>query len=162
MSMDPANDTMSIVDGQSSRNGMRAADADRERVAEQLRSAHADGRLDLTEYDERVQQAWAARTYGDLDALTVDLPQARPSTPTVSSEVRRSHQWRRQSPGRREPDQPGDLGGGVPVHYELDLSLVDLGRGSVGCGALGPLGRRTGQRFRRSAVTDPGPVWTDG
>jgi hypothetical protein len=151
MSMDPANDTMAIVDGQSSRNGLRAADADRERVAEQLRSAHADGRLDLTEYDERVQQAWAARTYGDLDALTVDLPQARPSTPTVTSEV-----------GRREPDQPGDLGGGVPVHYELDLSLVDLGRGSLGCGALGPLGRRTGQRFRRSAVTDPGPVWTDG
>jgi len=78
--MDPANDTMAIVEGQSSRNGMRAADADRERVAEQLRSAHADGRLDLTEYEERVQQAWAARTYGDLDALTVDLPQARPST----------------------------------------------------------------------------------
>jgi Domain of unknown function (DUF1707) len=100
MSMDPANDTMAIVEGQSSRNGMRAADADRERVAEQLRSAHADGRLDLTEYEERVQQAWAARTYGDLDALTVDLPQARPSTPTVSSEVRRSHQRGQQSPGR--------------------------------------------------------------
>jgi hypothetical protein len=70
---------------------MRAADADRERVAEQLRSAYADGRLDLTEYDQRVQQAWAARTYDDLDALTVDLPQARPSTPKVSSEVRQPH-----------------------------------------------------------------------
>ncbi|MFN2478083.1 MAG: DUF1707 domain-containing protein [Pseudonocardiaceae bacterium] len=87
--MDPANDTM--VGGQSSRNRMRAADADRERVAEQLRSAHADGRLDLTEYDERVQQAWAARTYGDLDALTVDLPETRPSTPKVSSDARQPH-----------------------------------------------------------------------
>lgn len=37
-------------------------------------SAHTDGRLDLTEYDERVQQAWAARTYGELEALTADLP----------------------------------------------------------------------------------------
>lgn len=56
---------------------MRAADTDRERVAEQLRSAHAEGRLDLSEYDERIQQAWAARTYGELSALTADLPQPR-------------------------------------------------------------------------------------
>ncbi|PZS40470.1 MAG: hypothetical protein DLM62_02760 [Pseudonocardiales bacterium] len=81
-----------IVDGQTSRDRMRAADADRERVAEQLGSAHADGRVDLTEYDERVQQAWAARTYGELDALTVDLPQARPPSPEASPEVRQPHQ----------------------------------------------------------------------
>jgi hypothetical protein len=89
--MDPANDTMGIVDGQSSPNRMRAADADRERVAEELRSAHADGRLDLTEYDERVQRAWAARTYGELDALTVDLPQARPPTQESRREARPPH-----------------------------------------------------------------------
>ncbi len=53
---------------------VRAADVDRERVAERLRRAHAEGRLDLTEFDERVAAAWAARTYGDLDVLTVDLP----------------------------------------------------------------------------------------
>ncbi len=53
---------------------VRAADADRERVAELLRRAHDEGRLDLDEFDERVTAAWAARTYGDLDALTVDLP----------------------------------------------------------------------------------------
>ncbi|MGH3873003.1 MAG: DUF1707 and DUF4190 domain-containing protein [Pseudonocardiaceae bacterium] len=56
---------------------MRAADTDRERVAEQLRSAHADGRLDLSEYDQRLQQAWAAQTCGELEALTSDLPGAR-------------------------------------------------------------------------------------
>ncbi|MGH4016479.1 MAG: DUF1707 SHOCT-like domain-containing protein [Pseudonocardiaceae bacterium] len=66
--------TMDIVEDQTPRDELRAADADRERVAEQLRSAHAEGRLDLAEYDDRVQHAWAARTYGELDLLTVDLP----------------------------------------------------------------------------------------
>lgn len=67
---------------------MRAADTDRERVAEQLRSAHAEGRLDLTEYDERLQQVWAARTYGELETLTADLPKAAPQpTPQIRPEV---------------------------------------------------------------------------
>lgn len=78
-----------VVDDQNSRSRMRAADTDRERVAEQLRSAHADGRLDLTEYDERVQQAWAARTYGELEALTVDLPTQE--TPPEAPQPHRQH-----------------------------------------------------------------------
>ncbi|MGH3910131.1 MAG: DUF1707 SHOCT-like domain-containing protein [Pseudonocardiaceae bacterium] len=65
---------MDIVEEQIPRDQQRAADTDRERVAEQLQSAHAEGRLDLAEYDDRVRQAWAARTYGELDLLTVDLP----------------------------------------------------------------------------------------
>ena len=74
VSVDAKAGRMGIVDNPTPRGRMRAADSDRERVAEQLRVAHADGRLDLTEYDERVQQAWAARTYGELDVLTADLP----------------------------------------------------------------------------------------
>lgn len=76
--MDPTNGTIRIVDDQTPRDRMRAADTDRERVAEQLRSAHTEGRLDLAEYDERVQQAWMARTYGELESLTSDLPGRRP------------------------------------------------------------------------------------
>lgn len=76
--MDPTNGTIRIVDDQTPRDRMRAADTDRERVAEQLRSAHAEGRLDLAEYDERVQQAWMARTYGELESLTSDLPGRHP------------------------------------------------------------------------------------
>lgn len=53
---------------------LRAADADREAVATALGSSMAAGRLTLAEYDERVAAAWAARTYGDLAALTADLP----------------------------------------------------------------------------------------
>ncbi|MGH3777305.1 MAG: DUF1707 SHOCT-like domain-containing protein [Pseudonocardiaceae bacterium] len=97
--MDATNDTMGIVDDQTPRDRMRAADTDRERVAEELRSAHAEGRLELTEYDERVQQAWAARTYGELEALTADLPQAqRPAAPATPHEVRKPH--RRGRAGR--------------------------------------------------------------
>jgi hypothetical protein len=54
--------------------GMRAGDGDRQRVADQLREALDEGRLDLSEYDERVQRAYAAKTYGDLKGLLVDLP----------------------------------------------------------------------------------------
>ncbi len=100
--MDATNGTIGIVDNQTPRDRMRAADTDRERVAEQLRSAHSEGRLDLTEYDERVQQAWAARTYGELEALTADLPQAqRPAAPATRHEVRQSHGQHRQGRGGR-------------------------------------------------------------
>jgi uncharacterized protein DUF1707 len=57
-----------------SRSEMRAGDADRQRVAERLRAALEEGRLDLHEYDDRVQRAYAAKTYGDLDGLLTDLP----------------------------------------------------------------------------------------
>ncbi|MEU5908352.1 DUF1707 domain-containing protein [Micromonospora sp. NPDC047527] len=61
------------------RDGMRAADADREAVADRLRVALGEGRLDLHEYDERVQNAYAARTYAELDALLADLPPVAPA-----------------------------------------------------------------------------------
>ncbi|MEO3771686.1 DUF1707 domain-containing protein [Micromonospora sp. B9E7] len=60
------------------RDGMRAADADREAAAERLRVALNEGRLDLHEYDERLQRAYAARTYAELDALLTDLPSVTP------------------------------------------------------------------------------------
>lgn len=65
--------------------GLRAADVDREAVAEQLRVAAGEGRLGLAELEERLDRAYAAKTYGELDALVADLPQgqgsgARPGT----------------------------------------------------------------------------------
>jgi hypothetical protein len=58
------------------RDEMRAADADRQTVADALKSALDEGRLDLHEYDERLQRAYAAKTYGELDVLLDDLPAA--------------------------------------------------------------------------------------
>jgi hypothetical protein len=51
-----------------------AASADRERAVGVLRAGFAEGRLSQDELDDRVAQAYAARTYGELWALTADLP----------------------------------------------------------------------------------------
>ena len=53
---------------------LRASDADRERVAEALREAYAEGRLTVDEHSERVDAVYAAKTLGDLVPLTRDLP----------------------------------------------------------------------------------------
>ncbi|RSN46764.1 hypothetical protein DMH12_28590 [Streptomyces sp. WAC 04229] len=53
---------------------LRASDADRERVAEVLRDALAEGRLDMTEFEERLDATYRARTYGELAPITRDLP----------------------------------------------------------------------------------------
>ena len=53
---------------------LRASDADRERIAERLRHATAEGRLLAEELEERLEQTFAARTYGELDAVVADLP----------------------------------------------------------------------------------------
>ena len=53
---------------------VRVADADRERVVAALRTHAGEGRLDPGELGERVDGAVAARTPGDLAALTADLP----------------------------------------------------------------------------------------
>src|SRR5215813_4027020 len=57
---------------------MRASDADRERVAEVLRTAASEGRLHLDELDERLAAVYAARTYAELEPLTRDLPTGHP------------------------------------------------------------------------------------
>jgi hypothetical protein len=56
------------------REGMRAGDSDRKAVADQLKTALDEGRLDLSEYDERLQKTYAAKTFVDLDGLLDDLP----------------------------------------------------------------------------------------
>ena len=55
---------------------LRASDADRERVAEILREALAEGRLDMEEFGERLDATYKARTYGELTPITRDLPVA--------------------------------------------------------------------------------------
>jgi hypothetical protein len=59
---------------------LRASDSDRESVVTLLSAAAADGRLTLSEHTERVEQAYAARTLGELAGLTSDLaaPSAQP------------------------------------------------------------------------------------
>jgi hypothetical protein len=66
-----------------------ASHADREQVVDRLKTAFVEGRLTKDEHDARVGQAFAARTYADLAALTADIPagpaEARPRHPRVQA-----------------------------------------------------------------------------
>jgi hypothetical protein len=92
------------------RRHMRASDADRDRVAEVLREALAEGRLTPVEHAERLEAVFASRTLGELEPITRDLPVPdRPGTavpaagprpapagpPAVAlfSEVKRHGRW---------------------------------------------------------------------
>jgi len=53
---------------------LRISDQERHQVAEILREAAGEGRLDLDELDSRLEATYAARTYADLVPITLDLP----------------------------------------------------------------------------------------
>jgi len=59
------------------RGMMRAADADRDRVAGILSTACSEGRLSKDEYDARLESALSARACADLDQVVTDLPAAQ-------------------------------------------------------------------------------------
>jgi len=67
---------------------IRAADADRDRIAERLRKGHAEGRLDLAEFQQRLDRCLQAKTYGELGLLVRDLPREE------SPAARRLPAWR--------------------------------------------------------------------
>jgi hypothetical protein len=81
---------------------IRAADADREQIAERLREAHGEGRLDLGEFQERLERCYEAKTVGDLGALVSDLP--------------RQHE--------RETDRRGSLRPGLWVLAPILFALI--------------------------------------
>ncbi|MGW1678832.1 DUF1707 SHOCT-like domain-containing protein [Saccharopolyspora sp. NPDC002376] len=80
---------------------MRASDGDREVVAQRLRAALDEGRLTVAEYDERLQLAFSATTYGELVPITADLPE--PTPPKKSGNLaKREKQKRKQIKEWRE------------------------------------------------------------
>ncbi|GIF06263.1 DUF1707 SHOCT-like domain-containing protein [Actinoplanes siamensis] len=78
---------------------LRAADADRQQIADQLKGALDEGRLSLHEYDERVAGAYAARTYAELLVLVQDLP--RPGMSAAQVHARQAAEARKAA--RRLP-----------------------------------------------------------
>ncbi len=73
---------------------MRAGDADRRRVVEELQRHYVEGRLSSDELGNRVDQALAARTFGELDAITRDLPR----------QAQQAEEPERKEPERKEPE----------------------------------------------------------
>jgi hypothetical protein len=73
---------------------LRASDADREQLADELRAHAVAGRIDTDELEERLETAYSARTLGELDELRRDLP-ATPEQLALVVRERRSHLVRR-------------------------------------------------------------------
>lgn len=122
---------------------LRAGDADRERVAARLREHLVAGRLTLDEFSQRVDAAYAARTFADLEALTRDLPEtAGPPavssrrTPTrwsvaVMSGVERKSRWR---------VPPETTAVAVMGSVELDLRKAEIEADEVQITAIAVMG----------------------
>ncbi len=76
---------MTTPDGPTDRRNLRVSDAEREHAADVLRRAAGDGRITFEELDERLTAAYQARTYGELAAITEDLPETGPQPPAVTA-----------------------------------------------------------------------------
>lgn len=98
---------------------IRASDVDREVVVATLRDAYTAGRLTLDEFDERMSNAYASRTWGDLRRLTADLP----SEPVLGSDV----------PGRQLAPP-----GGLPSHPPRPYPPLPQPAGSHAAGSHPP------------------------
>ena len=55
-------------------SSLRVGDADREATAERLRHHHAEGRIDIEEFQQRLDRCYQATTAGQLQELVADLP----------------------------------------------------------------------------------------
>ena len=77
----PGDEIAAVTGG---RTHLRASHADREQVIDLLKTAFVQGRLAKDEFDLRVGQVLASRTYADLGALTADLPTGLMRDPSPS------------------------------------------------------------------------------
>lgn len=69
---------------------MRASDGDRDRTAASLREHCAQGRITVEELNERLESAYQARTLGELQQVTADLPEEDLHTRPVPATQRSS------------------------------------------------------------------------
>lgn len=94
------------MDGETvSEEDLRVGDSERDQTATQLSEHFAAGRLDISEFNERTEQALSARTRGELDLVLSDLPllpvTVKPSTPDIPSkgvspqQMAERREWRR-------------------------------------------------------------------
>ena len=69
-----------MSDSPDHRPDLRISDTDRDRAAEVLREAHAQGRITVDELDERLTSVYSAKTFADLVPVTRDLPATQDAT----------------------------------------------------------------------------------
>jgi Domain of unknown function (DUF1707) len=74
--------------GAGGRSGLRASHAEREHIVDLLKAAFVQGRVTKEEFDARVGQAFASRTYSDLAAVTADIPASQIANQPPSNPAR--------------------------------------------------------------------------
>lgn len=89
---------------------LRASDADRDRVADILRDALAEGRLNAAEHSERIDQVYAAKTVGELEPLVRDLPAGAAAAAPAPAPAPRAYSYT-PDPSGENPNLVGILGG---------------------------------------------------
>jgi hypothetical protein len=82
---------------------IRASDTDRDRVADRLREALAEGRLTPQEHSQRIDLVYAARTYADLAPIVSDLPSGDGPPPVPSQPAAGIRKEVGPPPPSREP-----------------------------------------------------------
>lgn len=100
------------ADGPLPPSAMRASDADRDRVADVLRTAFEEGRLTVEEHAERIDVLYGVKTVGELEPLTRDLPVpgrlnlAKPATPSPRPRPDAEPRWHTAEPSGRPAESP--------------------------------------------------------
>ena len=92
---------------------MRVSDADRHKVAEVLREAAGEGRLDMAELDERLEATYAAKVYDDLLPIVADLPGAGSAVPEVVSPAHLAR-----------PPRPGAVPTSGATRFDTSVALM--------------------------------------
>jgi uncharacterized membrane protein len=121
---------------------LRASDTDREQLVDVLKGAFSEGRLTQDEYTARMEQAYTAKTYGELRALVGDLP--GPPAPQVPYVFTR---YQQQRPTNSLAVASMVFGLATPLFGLTALPAVILGhkaRGQI---------RRTGEKGNGMAMT---------
>ena len=93
---------------------IRIGDAEREAAVAALGEHYAAGRLTKEEYDERAEQAWAARASSALTPLFVDLPAPHWNRPTMASTTSTGPSYNRR-PARGATGQVRRAGFHLPL-----------------------------------------------
>jgi len=101
------------------RGRLRTSHADRDRVVDTLKAAYVYGLVTKEEFDTRVGQTLAARTYAELAAITADIPAGLPpAPPPLSPAPAKANPAAHVSPG------PGDRAFGAMAALAVLLFAV--------------------------------------
>jgi len=93
---------------------VRIGDAERNQISEQLSKHYSDGRLDASEFQERLDKAMSAKTRADLSGLLADLPSLRTPEEVAAA----------QQPPRRRPRGLRAARFPVPVFWALSIAAA--------------------------------------